>query len=166
MTEIDTGTTQLTASVEDGVARDVRRQRSGAERPRGSPTAHPTDFGRARRADRVNAAHGSSKERCVDNVVTLKVSKRGQMCPCQSPTFGASASGAGDRHAARRHRCLEPSADHPLDERTGDDAPAQSPLEALSAAVHLGADVVVADENGGPLLRAAVTSSGLDYTTA
>lgn len=38
-------------------------------------------------------------------------------------------------------------------------------LEALGAAVHLRADVLVALENDGPSLRAAVTSSGLDYTT-
>lgn len=38
-------------------------------------------------------------------------------------------------------------------------------LEALGAAVHLGATVLVAFENDGPSLRAAVTSAGLEYTT-
>lgn len=37
-------------------------------------------------------------------------------------------------------------------------------LEALGAAVHLGADVLVALENDGPSLRAAVTSVGLEYS--
>jgi hypothetical protein len=39
-------------------------------------------------------------------------------------------------------------------------------LEALGAAVHLGAEVLVAAENDGPLLRAAVTASGRRYATA
>jgi len=38
-------------------------------------------------------------------------------------------------------------------------------LEALAAAVYLEAEVLVALENDGPSLRAAVTSSGLAYTT-
>lgn len=38
-------------------------------------------------------------------------------------------------------------------------------LEALGAAVHLGAVVMAASENDGPLLRSAVTSVGLDYST-
>lgn len=37
-------------------------------------------------------------------------------------------------------------------------------LEALGAAVHLGADVLVAAHNDGPSLRAAVGSAGLDYS--
>jgi len=38
-------------------------------------------------------------------------------------------------------------------------------LEALSAAVHLRADVAVALENDGPLLREAVSAAGLQYST-
>ncbi len=38
-------------------------------------------------------------------------------------------------------------------------------LEALSAAVHLRADVAVASENDGPLLREAVSAAGLHYST-
>ena len=38
-------------------------------------------------------------------------------------------------------------------------------LEALGAAVHLSAGVVVAAENDGPMLREAVTKRGLRYST-
>ncbi len=38
-------------------------------------------------------------------------------------------------------------------------------LEALGTAVYLDADVLVALHNDGPLLRTAVTSVGLDYST-
>jgi len=38
-------------------------------------------------------------------------------------------------------------------------------LEALGAALHLGADVIVAAENDGPLLRDAVAGAGLGYRT-
>ena len=38
-------------------------------------------------------------------------------------------------------------------------------LEALGAAVHLDADVAVAQENDGRLLREAVSAAGLQYST-
>lgn len=38
-------------------------------------------------------------------------------------------------------------------------------LEALGAAVHLEADVGVAQENDGPLLRDAVSAAGLQHST-
>ena len=38
-------------------------------------------------------------------------------------------------------------------------------LEAIAAALHLGADIIVAAENDGPLLRDAVASEGLNYRT-